>query len=257
MSNILNRDFILDVAAGKVNGYSIMKGLGEYESGNVDADGEDVCRWEDVGALPRLPTPSTSGEQMTLVSSNNNDKNGSNGVDTVRICYIDTHYEEQTEDIALNGTSTVDTVATDIIFINDMYSTIVGSNEVSRGNIVIYQKGGSATDTIYNFIVKGGNKSLVPHRMVPDGFKLVLKGWNCSEAQGKRAAFRIRSTDMKGELIEGVFCFKDTCYIKQSTSGELGLFDTIPARSIVKISHWDDQSASEGSASWWGVLMPE
>ncbi len=131
----------------------------------------------------------------------------------------------------------------------------VGSNGVAEGEIIIYKKG--AASTIYNMIAEGGNKSLVPHRMVPADKTLILKAWHCEEAQGKRVAFRIRSTDMHGSLIEGVFCFKGTSYIKQGETGELQLNTTIPALSIVKVSGWPDQSGGEGSCGWWGVLVDD
>ncbi len=99
--------------------------------------------------------------------------------------------------------------------------------------------------------------SLVPHRMVPLGKTLLLQEWHCAEAQGKRAAFRIRSTDMGGVLIPGVFCFKGTEYMKQGVSGPIAATATVPALSIVKVSVWPDQTGSEGSCGWWGYLVDD
>jgi len=83
-----------------------------------------------------------------------------------------------------------------------------------------------------------------------DGLSLATK-----TAQDKRSAIRIRSTDYKGELLTGVFCFKDTAYIRKGSTGNLDLHGiAVPALSIVKVSHWDDQSGSEGSCGWWGYL---
>lgn len=246
-----------DIQRKQQDGMKIMSALGKYESGNIDLDGEDVCRWEDVGGPPRLPAPSASGEQMTLVSDDAADNGtSSTGVLTVRIHYLDASGEEQTEDVTLDGTTPVDTVATDIRFVQDMYALTVGSNGVAEGNIAIYKKGGSIANDLYNLIAMGGNKSLVPHKMVPANKTLYLEGWHCNEAQDKRAAFRIRSTDMYGVLLSGVFCFKDVAYLKGTGSGYRPLYSTpVPALSIVKVSHWDDAVGSEGSCGWWGKLV--
>jgi len=91
--------------------------------------------------------------------------------------------------------------------------------------------------------------------MVPAGKTLILKGWHCSEAQGKRLAFRIRSTDMNGVLIPGAFCFKGTSYMKLGESGELSMNIAVPALSVVKVSAWPDQAGGEGSCGWWGILV--
>jgi len=259
-TNVLGttREFKLEVARGNVSGVTIMSAMGEFESGNIDAAGEDVCRWEDVSGPARLPTPAAAGEQMTVVSSNNADNGATvTGILTARIHYLDNTGAEQTEDITLNGTTPVNTVATDMRFINDFYTLTVGSNGVAEGNISLYKQGGAIATDLYNLIAAGGNKSLVPHRMVPLAKKLYLQGWSAMEAQGKRAAFRIRSTDMFGILLSGVFCFKDVAYLNGNTSGELCLWQQVPALSIVKVSHWDDVVGAEGSCSWWGFLVDD
>ena len=106
-------------------------------------------------------------------------------------------------------------------------------------------------------IALGGNKSLVPHRMVPIRKSLALRGWHSAEAQAKRVNMRIRSTDMEGVLLPGVFCFKDAVYLKQTTSGQLQLADKIPALSIIKVSGWPDAIGAETSCSWWGILVDD
>lgn len=257
MSELRKTDFILEVSKGNVPGHSIMFAMGEFESGNVNADGEDVCRHEDVSGPVRLPTPDAAGEQMTIISDDAQDTSAGTGVRTVRLEYLDDTGAEQTEDITMNGLTGVNTVATDIRFVNDMYALTVGNNGVAEGNITCYKQGGSIGSDLYQMIAQGGNKSLVPHRMVPLGKTLHLKSWNCTEAQSKRAAFRIRSTDMNGVLVPGVFLFKDTAYISGVSSGDLSLACKVPALSIVKVSYWASVVGTEGSCSWWGVLVDD
>ncbi len=251
-------DFDRMVALGLVDGWSHMNAMGERESMLVVTAGEDICRMNELSPassnVSRLLSPSTLGEQMTVYSEDANDTAAGTGVQEVTIKYIDSNFDQQTAILATNGGS-VNTTPTDIVFINDFYASAVGSNGVSEGNIHIHQTG--TTSSIYNFIIQGGNKSLVPHRMVPDGHKLVITGWHCEEGQGRRVVFRIRSTDMNGALLSGVYCFKDTCYLSRTTSGWMPLNQVVPARSIVKVTGWSDQAASEGSCAWRGYLVAD
>ncbi|MCP4937330.1 MAG: hypothetical protein GY927_24755 [bacterium] len=261
MSRQFTQDFILEVAKGNVAGHSIMSAMGEWEGGSVDVDGEDCCRWVDFtpDGPARLPTPAPAGEQMTVISESNADNGATaTGVLTIRIHYLDDNGDEQTEEKTLNGTTGVNTTATDIRFVNDMYALTVGDNGVAEGNIAIYKQGDTIPNTLYCMIAAGGNKSLVPHRMVPLAKTLYLQGWHTEISSNDRCAMRIRSTDMNGVLLPGVFCFKGDAYVAKAASGELSLHSVpVPALSIVKVSHWDDQGGSEGSCGWWGVLVDD
>ena len=250
-------DYYSDVAAGLVPGRAILRGLGEFESGNVNVLGEDVTRAEDISGPVRLPTPAPAGEQMTIVSTDAQDGVGGTGVLTVRVHYLDATGAEQVEDKTMNGLTGVDTAAVDMRFIQDFYALTVGTDGVAAGNITLIKKGGAIATDLYNLIGIGGNKSLIPHRMVPIAKKLILKGWGATEAQGSRCAFRLRSTDMYGVLIPGVFCFKDVLYLNQDTQYRDGLNILVPALSIVKVSYWADQVAAEGSTTWWGELIDD
>jgi len=254
--NIL-KDYVLEVGRGNINGVTFMFAKGEFESGNATASGEDVCRSEDVSGPSTLLWPADAGEQMSIVSTSAADNGTSvTGALTVTIEYLDADGNEQTETKTIDGQTVVHTTATNIRFVNDFYVKTVGSGGVAAGNISIYKFGGSIGTNLYNIIALGGNKSLVPHRMVPLGKKLYLMVWRCSEAQGKRTAFRIRSTDMNGVLHPGVFLFKDTAYIKQDSTGDLSLHAIkIPALSMIKVSYWSAQAGAEGSCSWWGYLV--
>ncbi len=255
---ILTRsDYVTETSLGNVPGRSYMTALGERDTMAVVTTGEDVWRGNELSPAPTstttIPTPSAAGEQMTVVSEDAADNATGTGVRTLNLHYIDAAGDEKVELVTLNGTTGVDTVATDIRFINDMHTVSKGSNGVAEGHIKIYKTG--SVGLVYNMIAEGGNQSLVPHRMVPAGYKLVLKRWSCSEAQGKRVAFRIRSTDQHGVLYEGVFCFKDTQYLNRTTSGDIKLYDTIPALSIIKVSAWSTAAGGEGSCSWAGELV--
>jgi len=253
------KDYYSEVAAGNVSGSSIMRALGERESMGTTAAGEDLWRGNELSAVPSapashttIPTPDSAGEQMTLICEDANDTSAGTGIQEVTIEYLDATGAEQTTTVTTNGTTGVDLTPATVRFINDMYASAVGSTGVAAGHIRVYKK---TDDTlVYNMIAAGGNKSLVPHRMVPLGKYLILKGWHADEAQKKRVNVRIRSTDMEGVLLPGVFCFKDAGYYNQTTSGYLPLNTKIPALSIVKISAWPDAVGAEAGCSWWGEL---
>jgi hypothetical protein len=257
LSRSFTRDYLLEVGKGNIPGAATMSAMGEFQSGNINTAGEDVYRGEQVSGPARLLSPPDVGEQMTVVSDDNADNGATaTGVLTLRIEYLDATGAEQTEDITLNGTTIVNTVATNIRFVNDMYALTVGSNGVAEGNITIYAFGGTIGADLYNMIAEGGNKSLVPHRMVPLAKTLYLMEWHCEEAQLKRAVYRIRSTDMNGVLIPGVFCFKDTAYLNRFASGARSLHAIpVPALSVVKVSYWAIQAGGEGACGWWGYLV--
>jgi len=251
------------LAYGVLQGKTIVTALCERESMSTTATGEDIWRGNELTPAPtshtEIPIPATAGEQMTIVSESGNDDGDpvGTGVRTLRIEYIQAVTGlAKTEDIIMNGTTEVDTVATDVMFVNDMYSLTVGSNTVAAGHIKIYKKG--TVGLVYNMITLGGNKSLVSNRMVPSGKKLILKGWHGEEAQAKRVNLRIRSTNIGTTvLIPPVFLFKGVAYLKQTASGELKLNTLIPALSIVKISGWADQAGAEVGCGWWGVLITD
>ncbi len=256
-------DYYSAVAAGNVTGRSIMSAMGERINVGTTVAGEDIWRGNDLSNTPAAPASTTSipdpdpaGEQMTFISESDADNGATaTGILTIRIHYIDDAGLEQIHDLIMNGVSGVDTIPTNIRYINDVYALTVGSNGVAAGNIRWYKKG--AATIVYGMIAAGGNKSLVPHRMVPAGKTLILKGWHAEEGKGQRVNVRIRSTDMNGILIPGVYCFKDTAFVNQSALGELPLRPKIPALSIVKVSGWAVLAAGDVGCSWWGELIDD
>lgn len=253
-------DFLTEVAKGNVWGHSILSAIGERESIGTTASGEDITRMNELSPAPtshvKVPTPADAGELMTVVSESQADNGTSaTGALTVRVHYLDPTGVAMSTDVTLDGTTPVDIPAILMRFVQDFYVLTVGSVGVSVGNLKIYKTG--TAGLVYNMIAAGGNKSLIPIRMVPFGHSLILKGFHATEAQAKRCAFRLRSTDMNGELLAGIFCFKDVSYLRSSASGELAQFDLVPALSIIKVSGWAVVSGSEGSTHWWGLLIED
>ena len=260
MSNILNRDFLIEVAANKVDNYSIMEAFGERENVGTTTAGEDITRMNDLTPAPAshttIPTPAAAGEQMTIISESALDGTSLNtGIQEVEIHYLDADGNPQTELKTMNGTTGVNTTATNIRFIQYMHATVVGTGGVAAGHIKIYKTG--TVNLVYCMIAQGGNMSLLPHRMVPLGKKLILLGWHASEATGKRQAIRIRSTDNEGVILTGIFNFKDTFYLNKTVGVNNFLHQALPALAIVKVSSWANVTGGEVACGWNGLLLPE
>lgn len=245
-------DYGHEIAAGNLPGHIALLGFGEREDVQlpVGGIGEDI--WGGVTTV--IPHPATAGEQMTVVSTSAQDGVAGTGALSIRIEYIDGSGSAQVEDITMNGLTPVNTVATDIAFVNHMLTTTRGTNGVAVGNISIYKFGAPAT--VYNRILAGGNKDLTIAIRVPAGVTYFLNEWHCSVAGNKPTAVRLRSTDWNNILYNGdnpVFIFKDTAFLAE------GNFDRdfdpplrIPGGSTIKVSAWTQQAGPFVSASFGG-----
>jgi len=243
------QDTDLLISQGFVQGHTIMSGMGEREGMGTTAAGEDVWR----GSAASMPVPVDAGEQMTVTSSSANDDVGNTGATEITIEYLDANGDEQTTTVAMNGTADVDVTPTNVRFVNDMYTSAVGSNGVAVGDITIFEKATPAN--IYNMIYQGGNKSLVPHRMVPNGKTLHLKSWNCSETSNKDTIVRIRSDcTPAGVRQQGIYLFKGTFFVNTFSSPNDIVNRKIPELSVLKVSAWSTAAGADVSVNWWGIL---
>ena len=245
------------VLEGRVPGYSIMATMGEMESAGTTATGEDVWRGTDAGGPVVQPLPLDAGEQMSVVSSSANDAAAGTGIQKVEVHYLDETGAAGSEIVTLNGTTPVNLAYATVRYVQSMHATEVGSNGVAAGHVSIYKTSGAIATDLYNLIAANGNASLVPSRMVPLGKTLYLREIHFEEAQGKRCAFRVRSTDADGVLIPRVFVFKGGTYIKQSATGMITMGMEVPALSVIKVTAFPDTAGADGSTCWWGYLVDD
>lgn len=231
-----------------------MRSLGERDAISAITTGVDL--WH--GTSSTISIPPSDGEQMEVFSNNGNDASGGTGVQEVLVHYLDSNGVAQTETVVTNG-GAVDTIATDMMFIQDIHATKVGSNGVAVGNVDIRSK---ATSTnVFNMIFAGGNMSLTITKMVPANKTLYLTQWSASATGKQRVTMRLRSTDHHNVLYDGgnpVFLFKDTVNLEDATylkRWEQDELFPIPALSIVKVSAWTSQAGAYVSASWNGILI--
>lgn len=92
---------------------------------------------------------------MKVVSTNANDTLTGTGVQKVRITYLDSNFNQFTEDINLNGTIAVNTIATNIKHLESFDAIQVGSGGSAAGTIDL----ADLTDsTLYARIDAGNNQ---------------------------------------------------------------------------------------------------
>jgi hypothetical protein len=235
---------------------SCLEIIGERETIAVVATGEDVWR----GSASTIPIPDQiNGEQMTLVSTSVNDASAGTGIRTISVHYLDTNFDEQEETVIMTGTTGVNTVATDIKFVQDIHATTVGSGGVAAGVITLHLTGTPAT--VFDVIDIGGNMSLTMTKMVPAGFNFYLSNWTASVAGNKPTFVRLRSTDHHGTLYDGgspVFIFKDTAVLETAPFGREWPREErilMPEKSIIKATVWTTQAGGDVAVSLVGELI--
>lgn len=230
--------------------------IGERESIAVVATGADVWR----GAANIIPIPDqTTGEQMTLVSTSVNDAAAGSGIRTVYIHYLDGSKAEAVETVTLDGTTPVNTIATDITFIQEIHAASVGAGGVAAGVVSLHQVGTPAT--VYTVIDIGGNKDLTFFRMVPAGWELHVSNWSSSASGNKPSFVRLRSTDHHGALYDGtppIYIFKNALTLETASDFRSRAQEEriiVPTGSIIKASVWATQAGGNVACSLSGELI--
>ncbi len=115
-----------------------------------------------------------SQAQRSVKSSSANDSNPSgSGAKTVRIVYLDSNYVLKTEDVNLNGTTAVNTVATDIRFIESFF---VIKGAACAGAVELFPNTGG-TGTAICGIGSGSDQAFLCHHYVPAGYQCLILEW--------------------------------------------------------------------------------
>ena len=114
-------------------------------------------------------TEQSSNAQRSLVSSDATDASASTGARTVRITYYDASMVGPfTETVTMNGTTPVNTVATDICFIEKLEVVTAGSNGGNAGTISLMSATAGGGVTVGTIVV-GDNETNWCHHYVPSG----------------------------------------------------------------------------------------
>ena len=126
-----------------------------------------------------LYVPPATPIQMQIVSTDAADTAAGTGIHKVQIDYLDTNYIQKSEILTLNGVTAVNTTATNILRVNDMYAIEVGTGRVGAGTISLQAVGGAVT---YSLLSIGRNRARTGIYTVPAGYQFNIDLWERSSA---------------------------------------------------------------------------
>ena len=203
---------------------------------------------QDINEFGADVIPYPNGIQLKVVSSSASDTLLGTGARQVLLHYLNSAYIERSETLNLNGTTPVNTVATDITRIQNMHVLTVGSNGVAVGNISLTNLAGTVT---YEYIKLGGNQSLTSHFTIPDNKVGYITSWQATVTkQTVYVRLRVTRDRHDGTLLPGVFIFHDGVTLTDAASGQLRFLAPIKClpRSDIKVSAFGT-GAANGEAS--------
>lgn len=189
------------------------------------------------GTSPAVYVFPASPIQMRIVSSSANDTSGGTGIRSVTLHYLDTNYAVQQEDITLNGTTPVNTVATNILRVQEVHAKTVGSIGQSAGDIILTDTTGT---TVYARIETGFNRNRNATFTIPAGKTGYLTHWNISSGTSSGThytRFTLRMTTHDGVVLPGVFIGHDgSAALNASENIYYDIPITLPERTDIKVS---------------------
>jgi hypothetical protein len=185
-----NPVYVVDAAGGAA------AGVGGY-AGIVHAQMTTSTGAEQIlgtGVFNEMSTPG----QRSIVSASANDAGGGTGVRTACIVYFTQSGTGAvagpfSETLTLNGLTAVNTVATDIRYVEKVYACTAGSGGKAAGNISVYS-GTGGTGTIMIQIPLGYRESQIAHHYVPTGNRWGLGSFvgSAGIATNKYGLFNVR-----------------------------------------------------------------
>jgi len=159
----------LNVPVGKDGSLRVISSFGAPTEGTETGliSGEVASGGPNTVAIRKTAYNEPTAEaQRSIASSSANDTSAGTGARTVRITYLDSSLTgKKTEDIALNGTTGVNTSNSDIHYIEKVEVLTAGSNESNVGTITLY---GSTNKTggIVGTIAAGDNLTFWAHHYI-------------------------------------------------------------------------------------------
>lgn len=125
-----------------------------------------------TGSVPVRATPYTApaaGAQRSLVSTSANDVNSTGtGAWSVQINYLNSSFVAASETVLLNGATAVNTVGTDIHYIESLVVTAVGTGGINAGVINLMTATAGGGSVIWSIAI-GDQQTWGAHHYVPAG----------------------------------------------------------------------------------------
>lgn len=144
-----------------IPGHKVITRTGINTDIDIASVPEDLC-----GTSGAHAGFATSAEVVTVVSSSADDASEGTGAITVKITGLNSSWEEQSETITLNGTTSVDSTNT-YLRVYGFEVLTAGSGGVTAGAITIAQK--VTTANIFLVIAAGLNKEYSSQYTIPKG----------------------------------------------------------------------------------------
>lgn len=247
---IVSTPYTYQIAEGAVPGHSPVRIFGR----NTDIDNVREEVWDFGGAYV---FPPAGGIQMRVVSTSASDTAAGTGARTVEIRYLDNLYAEQVEVVTLNGVTPVNTVATNILRVNQVYVDTAGTGGTAAGNISLQNVAGTVT---YSYISLGFNIAQQAIYTVPAAKNFFLVEWAIgagAATQGHFTQFFLRATLAPGDTVQnGLFYIYDMALIQDASIDlhfEVPLF--FPEKTDIIISAISDSATATvtvvGTFSGW------
>lgn len=167
----------------------------------------------------------TSAAQRSFKSTDNDDMAGDTGARTLKLIYYDNNMVgPYSEIITLNGTTAVNTVATNIRFVEQIEVLTAGSSGAAEGTITMYTTTGGG-GTAIGTIAATSTRTFWCHHYVPPGFTCNISGVTVSTSGtvfGNGGNFYMTSTPVL-----------TTGYINQQISDNLVVPGAVPFSSRI------------------------
>lgn len=194
----------------------------------------------------------TAAQHMHIKSSSDEDKGtatAGTGIRTLTIYYLDSEYREKSETVTLNGTTAVETSASDIFRVQNVRATTTGSSYAAVGNISILNH---AENVTYGYIAIGNTRQRQMVWTVPKGKNLYIKTANiyCVHiVANKRCIITLRVTydDKAKSLLTAGLLFMPFAEAFMD-DGSLSVTYTIP-KKIPEKADLKVEGISSGTAS--------
>lgn len=123
-----------------------------------------------IPATPSIPIIAPAGVQLSFVSTSVNDAAGGTGIRSIHVHYLDANLINRDEQIVLNGTTPVLSVATNIRHVTCMHIETFGSGKAAAGNISASNGG-----ITYSYIPTGEVRCTSSIRRVPAGYTFMVE----------------------------------------------------------------------------------
>lgn len=214
-TSVITEDHADAIASGRYAGGNSAPILGYLANVPAGSGWNDLCSL----GVAIIPLPAAGGVTMEVVSASVNDAAGTGtGIRTVEIHGLDANWDEQDEQITMNGTTAVASTKT-WLRINFLHALTTGSLGVSAGNITIQ---GTGAGTAYCRIRAGGNASNQALYSVPRRKEASIEGWTIASVVDDKSVFgkiALRANvDWKSrDTLVGTFLYQKELVIAETT----------------------------------------